>query len=223
MASQASNTVLPTERESRDVTQFIAVLGAALLVGIMYFNLPDRLRLGPSGVVLILVALAFAPPTVAKLLGMRLFAHAILRTLNLAALAIMTVALVTSLGLLVHELPRLSAHGDTLLVPAALLWLSNVLIASIWYWEVDGDGPRNRRLARQAAIDFQFPQRMGGNRTGWQPGFIDYLFLAFCFATALSPADTFPLSHRAKLMMMAQATISLTVLVLVIARSVNII
>ena len=54
------------------------------------------------------------------------------------------------------------------------------------------------------------------------PGFVDYLFLAFNFATALSPADTAPLTWRAKLLMMAEALISGTILVLLVARSVNI-
>jgi hypothetical protein len=54
------------------------------------------------------------------------------------------------------------------------------------------------------------------------PGFVDYVFLAFCFATALSPADTAPLTWRAKLLMMAEALLSLVIAALLIARSINI-
>ncbi|MDE3231027.1 MAG: hypothetical protein KGO05_14200, partial [Chloroflexota bacterium] len=69
---------------------------------------------------------------------------------------------------------------------------------------------------------FLFPQQQGGNKTGWRAGFVDYLFLAFCSATALSPADTDPLTRRAKLLMMIEAITSMLVLVLLLARFVNI-
>ena len=91
-----------------------------------------------------------------------------------------------------------------------------------WYWEIDGGGPRKRLIAGHQAADFQFPQQIGGNTSGWAPGFIDYLFLAFCSATALSPADTMPLARRAKLLMMGEALISLLILFLLVARAVNI-
>ena len=57
---------------------------------------------------------------------------------------------------------------------------------------------------------------------GWTPGFIDYLFLAFTNATAFSPADTFPLTVRAKLLMMAEAGISFATIALVASRAVGI-
>jgi hypothetical protein len=56
----------------------------------------------------------------------------------------------------------------------------------------------------------------------WKPGYIDYLFLAFCFSTAFSPADSVPLTHRAKLLVMAQATISLVIAAVIISRAINI-
>ena len=76
--------------------------------------------------------------------------------------------------------------------------------------------------AGHEAADFQFPQQLGGNTSGWAPDFIDYLFLAFCSATALSPADTMPLTRAAKLLMMCEAIISLLIIVLLVARAVNI-
>jgi len=51
---------------------------------------------------------------------------------------------------------------------------------------------------------------------------MDYLFLAFNTSTAFSPTDTAPLSRRAKVGMMLQALISLTILALLAARAVNI-
>jgi hypothetical protein len=54
------------------------------------------------------------------------------------------------------------------------------------------------------------------------PGFIDDLFLAFTNATAFSPTDTFPLSVRAKLLMMMESVISLATIALVASRAVGI-
>jgi uncharacterized membrane protein len=96
------------------------------------------------------------------------------------------------------------------------------LVFAIWYWEIDGNGPHARVLAKHQARDFRFPQQEEGNPTGWAPGFVDYVFLAFCSATALSPADTMPLTQRAKLMTMAEAILSLLIIVLLVARSINI-
>ena len=64
--------------------------------------------------------------------------------------------------------------------------------------------------ANQAA-DFLFPQQEDGNPTGWLPCFLDYLFLAFTGATALSPTEMFPLTQRAKALMMIEALLTLLV------------
>jgi uncharacterized membrane protein len=56
----------------------------------------------------------------------------------------------------------------------------------------------------------------------WKPNFVDYLFLAFNTSTAFSPTDTAVLSRWAKLGTMVQSFISLTIIVLLAARAVNI-
>jgi uncharacterized membrane protein len=56
----------------------------------------------------------------------------------------------------------------------------------------------------------------------WKPGYIDHLFLAFCFSTAFSPADSFPMTRGAKLLVMAQALISLVIAAVIISRAINI-
>jgi hypothetical protein len=56
----------------------------------------------------------------------------------------------------------------------------------------------------------------------WSPNFVDYLFLAFNTSTALSPTDVPVLSRWAKLLMMVQAMISLTVIVVLASRAINI-
>jgi uncharacterized membrane protein len=56
----------------------------------------------------------------------------------------------------------------------------------------------------------------------WEPRFVDYLYLSFTNATAFSPTDVMPLVHWAKLTMLVQSAVSLSLGALVIARAVNI-
>jgi uncharacterized membrane protein len=56
----------------------------------------------------------------------------------------------------------------------------------------------------------------------WSPNFVDYLFLAFNTSTAFSPTDVPVLARWAKLLMMLQSLISLTVIALLAGRAVNI-
>ena len=56
----------------------------------------------------------------------------------------------------------------------------------------------------------------------WRPLFFDYLFLGYNTATAFSPTDVLPLTHRAKLLMMLESTISLLTLVIVVSRAINV-
>ena len=82
-----------------------------------------------------------------------------------------------------------------------------------------------RSLLAEEHADFLFPQyqQNGDPRTArWIPGFIDYLFLAYTNATAFSPADTFPLTARAKLLMMVESAISFVTIALVASRAVGI-
>ena len=135
---------------------------------------------------------------------------------------------VINLGALI-ELVRalLQGHGgtaSTLLVDALNVWITNIIVFSLWFWSTDRGGPPTCGLVKRAQSDFLFPQMTLTDREteGWIPGFVDYLFLAFTNATAFSPTDTLPLSQRAKLLMMTEAMISLLTVGLVAARAVNI-
>ncbi|MEO5868110.1 MAG: hypothetical protein ABIS14_15175 [Sphingomonas sp.] len=115
------------------------------------------------------------------------------------------------------------ASGQTLLLDAVNIWATNVIIFALWFWSIDRGGPASRGISRREIDDFLFPQMtLASSRTGWSPGFIDYLYLSFTNATAFSPTDTMPLSPRAKIMMMAESAVSLLTLALVAARAVNI-
>jgi hypothetical protein len=106
-----------------------------------------------------------------------------------------------------------------------VLWLTNILIFGIWYWELDRGGPA-RRVASDASLpgaDFLFPQMIEPQiAPGWQPGFADYLYTSYTNATAFSPTDTLPLTAMAKLLMAVQSAIALVTILLVVARAVNV-
>ncbi|MGZ3637719.1 MAG: hypothetical protein ACXWQR_00005 [Ktedonobacterales bacterium] len=189
--------------------------------------MPNNLRIGPPWLLLAVEVVLIAPIVISVAFFEHRLPYKVKRSLAMLLLVVVTVALIGSLVLLITNLPGLTAKGGTqgraLLRSAAVLWVINILVFASWYWETDGGGPLARLRKGHKAEDFYFPQQQGGNPTGWAPGFIDYLFVAFCFSTALSPADTAPLTRGAKVMVMIQATISLSVLVLLVARSVNII
>jgi hypothetical protein len=110
-----------------------------------------------------------------------------------------------------------------LLLDAVNIWATNLIIFALWFWALDRGGPAGKLLGSGRGNDFIFTQQQPGARyPNWSPGFIDYLFLAFTNATAFSPADTFPLTVRAKLLMMAESGISLVTIALVASRAVGI-
>jgi hypothetical protein len=51
--------------------------------------------------------------------------------------------------------------------------------------------------------------------------FLDYLHLGVTNATAFSPTDALPLTHRAKYTMLVQSTVAPALVGLVVARAVN--
>ena len=214
-SSLGDNEIIP------DAAQLLVATVGALLIGVLYLVLPGQLTVGPNWLLLVIEVVLLAVPIISAFFIRRLLPHRLARGLALGLLVVVTAALVGSLVLLINNLSFFH-QGGLLLRPAALLWGINVLVFAVWYWEIDGGGRVSRHQAGHQAADFQFPQQIGGNTSGWAPGFIDYLFLAFCSATALSPADTMPLTRRAKLLMMIEALISLLIVILLVARAVNI-
>ena len=199
--------------------QILLSSAASILVGVAYWILPYQLQVGPSWLLFVILAVIVLPLTYASF--MRLLPYEWSRRIRFGIQALLTLALLVSIILMVSRLGQL-ATGGGLLRAAAMLWASNVLVFSLWFWEIDGDGPLMRHKKGHIAIDFQFPQQADGKPMTWRPGFIDYLFLGFCSATALSPADTLPLTQRAKMLMMLEAIFSMIILALIIGRSVNI-
>jgi hypothetical protein len=116
------------------------------------------------------------------------------------------------------------SSATPLLVSGGAIWLTNIIVFGLWYWEFDRGGPVARANAVNPYPDFQFVQMVNPEMAPahWEPAFGDYLYLAFTNAAAFSPTDVMPLSRWAKMAMLLQSAISMVTVALVIARAVNI-
>lgn len=104
------------------------------------------------------------------------------------------------------------------------IWITNVVVFGLWYWELDRGGPGKRAEAVHPFPDFIFPQMsdpLYAPRT-WHPNFFDYLYTSFTNASAFSPTDVMPLTRWAKMLMLIQSMTALLMVGLVFARAVNI-
>jgi uncharacterized membrane protein len=198
---------------------------AAVLFAIgLQLLLPARLTAGPRWLLpaleaALLAGLVFASPK--ELEG----PHRARRRLSLSLTALVSAANITSLALLTHELLHHHvAAGRQLIVSGTLIWLTNVVIFALWYWETDRGGPGMRAAGRDGPPDLLFPQ-MNDDRiepANWRPMFVDYLYVSLTNALALSPTDTMPLSRTVKSIMGIQSLVSLVTIGLIVARAVNI-
>jgi uncharacterized membrane protein len=199
----------------------LAVVAIAIALDVL---LPSKLTLGPRWLLpgleaLLLVGLAVASPS------RRARHYKRRRAIVLTLVALVSATNAVSLALLVHYLVT-GGHetGKDLILSGALLWVNNVLIFGLWYWELDRGGPVERMSHTSDRPDFLFVQmstpELGPK--GWVPGLIDYLYLSFTNSTAFSPTDTMPLTPMAKSLMAGQSLVALITVGLVVARAVNI-
>lgn len=188
--------------------------------------LPPRFSLGPMWIVpaleaLLLVALIVADPGRIDRRSTLVRASSLaLVVILVAGAAFVTIRLVVDL---VNGGPDTNSPGQLLRV-GSLVWVYIIITFSFLYWELDGGGPETRARRQPEFPDLAFPEHLNPRvtRPGWRPEFFDYLYLGFTNATAFSPTDVMPLARWAKLSMALQATASIVVLGLVIARAVNI-
>ncbi|HUI84191.1 MAG TPA: hypothetical protein VL240_08205 [Candidatus Binatia bacterium] len=194
-------------------------LVAMLADALISFALPERLSVGPRWLLFAVIFVLMIPLVFTYRLGR----HNLARIFTFAATTALTLALISSLALLIQGLPHHEEPPGELLRSAALLWVTNVLVFALWYWKLDAGGPLGREKPG-AKSAFLFPQMMGhtDEKLSWYPVFLDYLYLAFNTSTAFSPTDTAVLARWAKVLMMLQSVISLSVIALLAARAVNI-
>jgi hypothetical protein len=150
----------------------------------------------------------------------------VLRMLGLSLAALISLGNGWSVISLAAGLVRGTEGGDagSLLVTGGVIWLTNVIVFGLWYWEFDRGGPVARAHGTRQYTDFMFPQMASPDLAppDWEPAFADYLYLAFTNASAFSPTDVMPLSRWAKLAMTIQSVISIVTVALIVARAVNI-
>jgi hypothetical protein len=195
---------------------------ALLAVGGLYLALPAYLTIGPRWLFPAAISVLLAP----TLFFHRVGRHRLDRVLGYVVGSLVTVGLIASLVLLITALPARKESPTQLLISAAALWVTNILVFALWYWRLDAGGPHRREArTRHTTGAFFFPQMMQGvpasQAARWSPGFVDYLFIAFNTSTAFSPTDTPVLSAWAKILSMLQAVISLLVVVILGSRAVG--
>jgi uncharacterized membrane protein len=151
------------------------------------------------------------------------------RAAALVLLGVIVAGNLVGLVLLVSALVSTSTQdlgGGQLLCTAAAIWVTNVSVFALWFWEMDDGGPyqRGARDHDRATPDFQFPQdeNPGLGRPRWRPRVWDYLYTSLANASAFSATDVMPLTLHAKLLMGIESVFSLALVVLVTARAVNV-
>jgi hypothetical protein len=218
---------LPAPASSADPEPRWPALIAILSAGGIYAALPGSLAVGPQWLL----------PSVAVVLGLaglathRVGYHRTNIIIGYVVSIVLTAFLLWSTVRLVRALPSHREPPVQLLRSAMALWTTNVLVFALWYWRLDAGGPhaREARAEGHTAGAFLFPQMLidgpasrEPDGSPWSPQFVDYLFLAFCTSTAFSPTDVPILSRWAKVLVMVQAVISLSVISVLIGRAVNI-
>lgn len=189
----------------------------------LYIILPSRLVVGPHWLLPVIVALPLAP------LSARRHRHpdesTWIRHVTLGLIAFMTLANIVSMALLVHRLLSSNvSQGRSLIYSAVAVWLTNVIVYGLWFWEVDRGGPHRRASGEKLQPDIQFPQMENPNLAPehWRPHFTDYLYTSFANGTSFAPADAMPLTLRAKALFTSESVVSLITIAIVAARAVNI-
>lgn len=197
---------------------------AACLALLLQVVLPPRLVLGPRYLLPVLEAALLVPLLVGNP-GRLTAGSRDLRLLSLTLIALIGLANMFSLGLLLRLLVNGGTSNGRQLIYAAIgIWLTNIVVFGLAFWETDRGGPGRRAAGEPIDPDFLFPQMTLRDLLSrpWQPSFVDYLYVSLTNAAAFSPTDTMPLSRRAKSLMGAQSLVSLLTVAVVAARAVNI-
>jgi uncharacterized membrane protein len=194
----------------------LAILAAIIL----QLLLSARLSVGPKLIVAAAEGLLLIALTVFTLQKPRI-ALRLRRMLAILLIAIISLANISSLVLIINDLLGSRViTGKELLLSGLAIYLTNIIIFGLWYWELD-DPKQGGKGDNIISGDFLFPQ-MTINRQDWSPTFFDYLYISITNASAFSPTDSLPLTHRIKLLMTLQSLTSLVTVALVAARAVNI-
>ena len=207
----------------KELVQIQIVLVVAICLQLMTRNIGGDLLPGSQYVIILTeVALAVLIGFTVNMKKARSMGihHAFAVTL----LSLISAANISGLIFVLHALivDHASVNAEQLLVSAIAIFLTNIIVFSLWYWEIDSPG-LTRTLWSKYDKDFQFTQQdLEKEFPNWQPQFGDYLFMSITNAINFAPADARPLTLQAKCLMAGQALVSVFTLALVIARSVSV-
>jgi hypothetical protein len=201
----------------------LAILAVIFLLAL----LPGRIRLLPMWVTYVagfgvLIPIGAVGLTAAKAQWLRVERKVTLLFFVVAG-AVNFGTLANLIGAMVYRSAEVS--GLQLLTSSIAVWVTNVLMFSMLYWQIDRGGPEARVNDPRTRPDWLFPQEgapAADVSRSWQPTFVDYLYLGYSTAAAFSTTDAMPLTPRAKLLMMLESTISLVTIVVVASRAINI-
>jgi uncharacterized membrane protein len=191
----------------------------------LYFYIPQKYQPIPHWIVPTIGALILVPQFILNPVHF-VKERAWSRWLSVALAAILVIVNQVTIVLVVQELVHSNAKGPSILLTAAMVWITNVIAFAFVYWELDLGGPFARRLhgtRETMMMDFRFPQHDGapGNKN-WEPAFFDYAYFSLSNMMAFSPTDVMPMTSRAKALMGYQALTGFVLLALVISRAINI-
>lgn len=204
---------------------FLAQIALYVAIGLQIFSwsVSDSLTYGPHPLIIvtelvlsIVIGISARHP--------QIVARSLYRTLSFLLLGLISAENISSLvvvsRLLINQATHLS--GYELLASALAIFLTNIIVFSLWYWEIDSPGLSGKKWSKHEK-DFQFTQQdMAHDFKNWSPSFSDYLYMSVTNAINFAPADTKPLTSQAKALMGTQALVSVFTLALVLARSVSI-
>ncbi|MBI1857374.1 DUF1345 domain-containing protein [Candidatus Saccharibacteria bacterium] len=200
-----------------------SALAVAIVLQVVVWAINKELTYGPHNLIVVTeITLAIIIGFTARKRHVQ--AKSLYRVLSTGLLALISVANITSFFLVARLLITngQGLSGRELLVAAVAIFLTNIIVFALWYWEIDSPGLTGSKWSKHDK-DFQFTQQdMSDDFANWQPGFIDYLYLSTTNGINFAPADTKPITHQAKLLMGIQALVSVFTLALVLARSINI-
>ncbi|MGW1068285.1 hypothetical protein ACWD4F_27670 [Streptomyces aureus] len=235
VTSRADARIRHPRHERRGEARLPGVVVTLVAIA-LYVGLPQQLLVAPRYVLPALELLLLVP--LVAINPKRLTRQTVtFRFLSLALVLLIVASNLTALGILIHELVHADVKdGQSLLVAALQVWLTNIIAFGLTYWELDRGGPVVRTQAPRGELplaDFRFSQDEnddaveevadGSSGTSdWVPTLVDYLYISVTNSTAFSPTDTMPLSTRAKLLMSVESIAALLTSLLVIARAVSI-
>src|SRR5689334_14981640 len=145
---------------------------AVLVAAVLFATLPDAFMLGPVAVQYVIAVLEVVLG-VLLVVGNR-------RRASIGLIALIGIGNATALGYLIHQLLYAGVTGRPLLYAAFDIWVTNVIVFALLYWELDGQTAEVK--------DFAFVQMTDPDlkAKGWEARFTDYFYVAYTNASAFS-------------------------------------